>query len=164
MLGILQRDGRLLDFLSEDISGFSDADVGAAARLVHDGCKKVVSDYLELAPVRSEEEGDTVTVEAGFDAVELHMGHGYLLNQYISPLSNKRRDEYGGTAEKRARFPAEVLAAVKQAVGDRNPEAHRANLFDLNAKYADVLDLTEVLDMLGTSAEAAAPAAEDAKR
>ncbi len=55
--------------------------------------------------------------EAGFDAVELHMGHGYLLNQFISPLSNKRRDAYGGSAENRVRFPARVLAAVKQAVG-----------------------------------------------
>jgi 2,4-dienoyl-CoA reductase-like NADH-dependent reductase (Old Yellow Enzyme family) len=56
--------------------------------------------------------------EAGFDAVELHMGHGYLLNQFISPLSNKRTDEYGGSAEHRVRFPARVLAAVKQAVGN----------------------------------------------
>lgn len=55
--------------------------------------------------------------EAGFDAVELHMGHGYLLNQFISPLSNKRKDEYGGNAGNRVRFPARVLAAVKQAVG-----------------------------------------------
>ncbi|HLS81440.1 MAG TPA: NADH:flavin oxidoreductase [Steroidobacter sp.] len=55
--------------------------------------------------------------EAGFDAVELHMGHGYLLNQFISPLSNKRRDAYGGGAENRVRFPARVLAAVKEAVG-----------------------------------------------
>jgi 2,4-dienoyl-CoA reductase-like NADH-dependent reductase (Old Yellow Enzyme family) len=55
--------------------------------------------------------------EAGFDAVELHMGHGYLLNQFISPLSNKRRDGYGGSAQSRARFPARVLAAVKEAVG-----------------------------------------------
>jgi len=55
--------------------------------------------------------------EAGFDAVELHMGHGYLLNQFISPLSNRRKDEYGGSAENRVRFPARVLAAVKQAVG-----------------------------------------------
>lgn len=55
--------------------------------------------------------------EAGFDAVELHMGHGYLLNQFISPLSNKRTDDYGGGAENRVRFPARVLAAVKQAVG-----------------------------------------------
>ncbi|GAB3275477.1 NADH:flavin oxidoreductase [Parahaliea aestuarii] len=57
--------------------------------------------------------------EAGFDAVELHMGHGYLLNQFISPLSNTREDEYGGSAENRVRFPARVLAAVKQAVGEQ---------------------------------------------
>lgn len=56
--------------------------------------------------------------EAGFDAIELHMGHGYLLNQFISPLSNKRTDEYGGSAENRVRFPARVLAAVRQAVGE----------------------------------------------
>lgn len=56
--------------------------------------------------------------DAGFDAVELHMGHGYLLNQFISPLSNKRTDKYGGTPENRVRFPAQVLAAVKQAVGE----------------------------------------------
>ncbi len=55
--------------------------------------------------------------DAGFDAVELHMGHGYLLNQFISPLSNKRKDEYGGSALNRVRFPARVLSAVKQAVG-----------------------------------------------
>jgi len=55
--------------------------------------------------------------EAGFDAVELHMGHGYLLNQFLSPLNNRRRDEFGGNAENRARFPARVLAAVKSAVG-----------------------------------------------
>lgn len=56
--------------------------------------------------------------EANFDAVELHMGHGYLLNQFISPLSNKRKDQYGGSAENRVRFPASVLRAVKDAVGE----------------------------------------------
>lgn len=69
-------------------------------------------------------------VDAGFDAVELHMGHGYLLNQYISPLSNKRRDEYGRTAEGRVRFPAEVLAAVKRAVGDKVAILAKINLYD----------------------------------
>lgn len=69
-------------------------------------------------------------VAAGFDAVELHMGHGYLLNQFISPLSNRRRDEYGGSAEKRVRFPAEVLAAVKAAVGDSIAVLAKINLFD----------------------------------
>jgi len=55
--------------------------------------------------------------EAGFDAVELHMGHGYLLSQFISPLYNKRRDEFGGSIEKRMNFPAEVLRRVLDAVG-----------------------------------------------
>src|SRR5438445_207848 len=55
--------------------------------------------------------------EAGFNAVEIHMGHGYLLNQFISPLSNQRKDKYGGGAENRVRFPAKVLARVKEAVG-----------------------------------------------
>ncbi|WP_448680749.1 NADH:flavin oxidoreductase [Pseudomonas nicosulfuronedens] len=57
--------------------------------------------------------------EAGFDAVEIHMGHGYLLNQFLSPLSNKRRDDYGGSVEARTRFPAMVLRRVKEAVGSR---------------------------------------------
>ncbi len=79
-------------------------------------------------------------LDAGFDAVEMHMGHGYLLNQFISPLSNFRRDEYGGSAENRARFPAEVLAAVKQAVGDRLAIIAKINLLDGVAKGATVAD------------------------
>jgi len=71
-----------------------------------------------------------VAAEAGFDALELHMGHGYLLNQFISPLSNFRRDAYGGSAENRARFPAEVLADVKDAVGDRLAILAKINLTD----------------------------------
>lgn len=57
--------------------------------------------------------------EAGFDAVEIHMGHGYLLNQFLSPLSNHRRDQFGGDAEGRSRFPAMVLRRVKDVVGGR---------------------------------------------
>lgn len=55
--------------------------------------------------------------EAGFDAVELHMGHGYLLSQFVSKLYNKRRDEFGGTIERRMNFPSEVLKRVLDAVG-----------------------------------------------
>ena len=78
--------------------------------------------------------------EAGFDAVEVHMGHGYLLNQFISPLSNFRHDEYGRTAENRTRFPAEVLAAVKQAVGDRLAIIAKINLHDGVRKGTTVAD------------------------
>lgn len=78
--------------------------------------------------------------EAGFDAIEVHMGHGYLLNQFLSPLSNKRRDAYGGSAENRARFPAEVLAAVKAATGGRLAILAKINLTDAVPKGATVDD------------------------
>lgn len=55
--------------------------------------------------------------EAGFDAVELHMGHGYLLSQFVSKLYNKRRDSFGGTIQKRMNFPSKVLRKVLDAVG-----------------------------------------------
>ena len=55
--------------------------------------------------------------ESGFDAVELHMGHGYLLSQFVSPIYNRRRDAYGGTIEKRMTFPREILSRVLDAVG-----------------------------------------------
>ena len=54
---------------------------------------------------------------AGFDAVEIHMGHGYLLSQFLSPLYNRRRDAYGGSIEGRVRFPVMVLQRVLDAVG-----------------------------------------------
>lgn len=68
--------------------------------------------------------------QAGFDAVEIHMGHGYLLNQFISPLSNRRKDEYGGSAANRARFPAEVLSRVKDKVGHRMAVLAKINVAD----------------------------------
>ncbi|MEZ5571244.1 MAG: NADH:flavin oxidoreductase [Halioglobus sp.] len=78
--------------------------------------------------------------DAGFDAVELHMGHGYLLNQFISPLSNRREDEYGGSAENRVRFPARVLAAVKAAVGDTTAVLAKINVADGTRRGAKVED------------------------
>ena len=56
---------------------------------------------------------------AGFDGVEVHGAHGYLLNQFLSPLTNKRTDEYGGSPEKRMALPLRVVREVKAAVGDR---------------------------------------------
>ncbi len=68
LLAILQREGRILDFLQEDIAPYSDAEVGAAARVVHQGCKRGLADYVEIAVVRAEAEGAAVVLEAGFDA------------------------------------------------------------------------------------------------
>ncbi len=58
-----------------------------------------------------------LAVAAGFDGIEIHVGHGYLLSQFLSPYNNRRRDDYGGSIENRARFPRRVLAAVREAAG-----------------------------------------------
>jgi 2,4-dienoyl-CoA reductase-like NADH-dependent reductase (Old Yellow Enzyme family) len=59
------------------------------------------------------------TMRAGFDGVEVHGAHGFLINQFFSPLTNRRHDRYGGSLEKRMRFPLEVVEAVKERVGGR---------------------------------------------
>ena len=64
-------------------------------------------------------------VLAGYDGVELHCAHGYLLNQFYSPMTNKRGDEYGGSLENRLRFTLETVALVRQAIGGAIPIAVR---------------------------------------
>ena len=70
-------------------------------------------------------EGARRIKEAGFDAVEIHGGHGYLISQFLSPLANRRTDEYGGAPEKRARFACEVIQAVREKVGPDFPVIFR---------------------------------------
>ncbi|MBI2193178.1 MAG: DUF2760 domain-containing protein [Planctomycetes bacterium] len=67
VLSLFQRDGRLVDFLREDIQSYENAQIGAAVRSVHQGCRKVLDDYFSLEPVMTEQEGAVVTVRAGFD-------------------------------------------------------------------------------------------------
>lgn len=67
LLGLLQKEARLLDFVAEDIAAFNDADVGVAARLVHEGCRKIVAAHFVMAPVRDEPELSRITLQAGFD-------------------------------------------------------------------------------------------------
>ena len=67
MLALLQRDGRLIDFLSEDVSPYPDSQLGAAVRTIHASCRQVLDRYLKLEPVISSEEDQPVTVPAGFD-------------------------------------------------------------------------------------------------
>ena len=67
MLALLQRDGRLVDFLAEDISPYPDVQLGAAVRTIHDTCRQVLQQYLKLEPILDSEEDQPVTVPAGFD-------------------------------------------------------------------------------------------------
>jgi hypothetical protein len=73
MLAILQRDGRLIDFITEDIAPYKDAQIGAAARDVHESCRKAIDHYLRLEPVIDSEEGQPVTVEPGFDPAAIKL-------------------------------------------------------------------------------------------
>lgn len=68
--------------------------------------------------------------EAGFDMLELHCGHGYLLSSFLTPVSNQRRDEYGGSVENRLRFPLEVFEAVRAAWPSMKPMSVRISATD----------------------------------
>jgi len=73
LLGLLQRDARFIDFVEEDIKAYSDADIGAAARLVHDGCRTTLREHFTIRPVRDEAEGSRVTLAEGFDATSIRL-------------------------------------------------------------------------------------------
>jgi len=73
MLALLQRDGRLIDFITEDIAPYQDAQIGAAVRDVHESCRKALDHYLALEPVIASDEGQPVTVEPGFDPAEIKL-------------------------------------------------------------------------------------------
>ncbi|KAI0765849.1 FMN-linked oxidoreductase [Trametes elegans] len=75
-------------------------------------------------------------VEAGIDVIEIHGAHGYLLHQFLSPVSNKRTDEYGGTFENRARIVVEIVDAIRQAIPDTVPLFLRISATDWLEKVA----------------------------
>lgn len=73
LLAMLQREGRLVDFLQDDVAPYSDADVGAAARVVHSGCRKALAQCLALEPALRESEGANVQIPPGFDAQRIRL-------------------------------------------------------------------------------------------
>ena len=73
MLALFQRDGRLVDFLAEDVAPYPDAQLGAAVRSIHNSCRQVLDRYLKLAPVLDSDEDQPVTVPAGFDPAAIKL-------------------------------------------------------------------------------------------
>jgi hypothetical protein len=73
LLTLLQREARLIDFAHENLAAYADADIGAAARVVHEGCARVLKDHFTIQPVRSEAEGARVTLDEGFDAASVRL-------------------------------------------------------------------------------------------
>src|SRR5262245_38185820 len=73
LLSLLQREGRLLDFLQEEIDAYSDAQIGAAVRDIHRGCKKALAEHLPIEPVLRDQENATVRVDPGFDPSRIRL-------------------------------------------------------------------------------------------
>jgi len=92
---------------------------------------------------------------AGFDAVEIHLGHGYLLSQFLSPAVNRRRDRYGGPLENRLRFPLEVVRRVRAEVGADFPILAKTNLrdgFPGGLELPDAVGVAQALEAEGIDA------------
>lgn len=116
LLAVLQREGRFVDFLQEELKGIADAQIGAVARTMHEGCRKAVSQYLTLEPVRSEEEGAAVTVESGFDPNEVRLVGNVVgdppfkgtLRHHGWKLTRAELPDTSATPERTVLVPAEV--------------------------------------------------------
>ena len=116
LLGLLQREARLLDFIQEDVAAYADAEVGAAARLVHEGCRKVLRDNFTISPVRDEAEGSRITLAEGFDAAAIRVT-GNVVGQppFTGSITHRgwrvvdtRLPRLSGSHELRIIAPAEV--------------------------------------------------------
>ncbi|WP_070121616.1 NADPH dehydrogenase NamA [Bacillus marinisedimentorum] len=88
--------------------------------------------------IRAFKEGARRTKEAGFDIIELHAAHGYLINEFLSPLSNRREDEYGGSMENRFRFLRDIMRAVKEVWN--GPLMVRISASDYHEEGNDISD------------------------
>jgi anthraniloyl-CoA monooxygenase len=118
--------------------------------------------YLPVSQVPREMRGDdfeevaaqfvratALSAGAGFDMLELHMAHGYLLSSFLSPVSNRRTDRYGGSLENRARFPLEIVEAVRAAWPSEKPLSVRISATDWVADGFDLEDAVAFAAMLG---------------
>lgn len=72
-LGLLQEKGRLIDFLMDDVTGYSDAQVGSAARVVHQGCQTVLKEHLTIEPIAKEQEGEPINLQPGYPAADYRL-------------------------------------------------------------------------------------------
>ncbi|MEM9351867.1 MAG: hypothetical protein AAGA92_02550 [Planctomycetota bacterium] len=132
------------------------------AELATDAIQRIVADFATAA-----ERAD----RAGFDALELHGGHGYLLHEFYSPLTNQRGDEYGGSFENRVRFPLEVVRAIRRVWPEGKPLAFRLTVDDFvtggwgpedglalaKQLVAEGVDLLDLMSFGGLTPEAEVP-------
>lgn len=110
-------------------------------------CREMTKEEI-LKTVEAFGRGAARAQEAGFDGVQIHAAHGYLLSQFLSPFYNKREDEYGGSIENRARFVLEVLGSIRARVGNHFPVLIKINSEDFLDKGMSVDEMIHVAAML----------------
>jgi hypothetical protein len=117
MLALLQRDGRLIDFLAENISGYPDAQLGAAVRTIHESCRQSLEHYVKLEPVLSSEEDRPVTVQAGFDPAAIK-----LIGNLAGELPARGVLRHKGWRVKELNLPSLPLGAGRMVVAPAEVE------------------------------------------
>lgn len=151
-------EGGCMAFVQLNHAGSNGIDKSVSASSVNIPIKKLFKKPRELSirEILSIEEvfaaAAVRAVKAGYDGVEIHCAHGYLLNQFYSPMTNKRTDEYGGSLENRLRITVETVNAVRQAVGGDVPIAVRlggADYLPGGSKEEDAVQAAILLEKAG---------------
>ncbi|OPL14071.1 MAG: NADH:flavin oxidoreductase [Firmicutes bacterium ML8_F2] len=126
--------------------------IGPSVMADHKGkvCQAMSQDDIQRV-VTAFADGAALAKQAGFDAVQIHAAHGYLLSQFLSPFYNRREDGYGGSLENRARMVLEVLTAVRHAVGEDYPVLIKLNADDFIDGGLTVEDMLQVAELLERS-------------
>ena len=109
----------------------------------HDEIRRVIDDFVNAA---------RTAVELGFDAVELHLGHGYLLSQFLSPATNRRTDEFGGSLQGRLKLPIQVVQQVRDALPSSTAVLAKTNLddgFRGGLEIGDAVQIAQALQSAG---------------
>ncbi len=126
-------------------------------RIISPSAIRFNEDYQEPNEMSKEEIRDVIHAfrlaakrakKAGFDAVEIHGAHGYLINQFLSPLTNQRTDEYGGNLKNRTRFLQEVIEAVQESWEPEKPVFLRVSAEEYHPDGYHPEDLIEVIDLV----------------
>jgi 2,4-dienoyl-CoA reductase-like NADH-dependent reductase (Old Yellow Enzyme family) len=141
-------------FANAKLSGETPVAVSELEEYEHPPCKVMLEDDIQAIIVAFAQAAQRAK-EAGFDGVQLHAAHGYLLNQFLSPYFNKRQDVYGGSAENRARAPVKAVGAVRAAVGKNFPLLMKINSEDFlegGLKVKDSVKAGELLEKAGLDA------------
>lgn len=139
----LAHAGRKCEVRSETIVAPSAMDWSeeypVSAELTKEEIKDIVKAFVQAA---------RRAVKAGYDTVEVHAAHGYLIHEFLSPLSNKRTDEYGGKRENRVRFLREVLNEIKKNIPDNMPIFMRVSATDFVDGGLDINETVEIVKLV----------------